>query len=305
MIVSKRQSSPRAEPARSPGTPRFGGASVVRPRLLLNGALYLTLILASIIFIIPFLWAVSTSLKSPYDLTRIPPVIIPNPLRFENYPKLFEFVPIGRFALNTIFITVINVGAEVLVSAAVGYGFARHRFRGRETLFLILLAATMLPREVTAIPTFLMFNQVGAIDTYYPLIVPRLFGGPFAIFLMRQFFMTIPRELDDAATIDGASSLQIFRYIMLPLAKPALATNAIFGFIGNWNNLWDPLIYLNTSDKYTLAVGLTWFQSQGFNFGKEHWTMAYAILMTMPILLLFFFTQRYFMQGIVLSVSKS
>lgn len=271
---------------------------------LLRALLYVVVVGAAVVFMIPFLWALSTSLKSTTDLVRIPPILIPQPLRFENYPQLFEIVPLWRFAFNTMRITFINVVGQVLVSAAVAYGFARHRFRGRNLLFLVLLATTMLPREVTAIPTYLLFNKLRWIDTYYPLILPHLFGIPFAVFLMRQFFLTIPFDLDEAAKIDGAGSAQIFRYVLLPLSIPALATNAIFAFIGNWNDLWNPLIYLNSTEKFTLALGLTWFQAQGYNFSKEHWVMAYSILMTAPILLLFFFTQRYFIQGIVLTANK-
>jgi multiple sugar transport system permease protein len=239
-------------------------------------------------------------------MTTIPPTWVPRVPQWQNYLFVTQVTPFLIFARNTVVLTLVNIVGEVVVGAAVAYGFARFRFRGRDVLFLVLLSRMMLPREVTIIPQYLLFNALGWLDTYWPLIVPHwLAGSSFGVFLLRQFFLTIPREYDDAARVDGASSWQIFWRVLLPLAKPALASLAIFAFIGNWNMLWEPLIYLNTTEKLTLAVGLTWFQTtQVGNMPKTHLMLAYSIMMTAPVVVVFFAAQRYFIQGIVLSGLK-
>jgi ABC-type glycerol-3-phosphate transport system permease component len=181
----------------------------------------------------------------------------------------------------------------------VAFGFARLRARGRDLLFLLLLATLMIPREVTIVPRFLLFSQLGLVNTLWPLILPAWFGYAFFIFLLRQFFMSIPRELDDAARIDGASSLRILVDIILPLSGPAIATVAIFAFIGNWTNLLDPLIYLRSTELYTLALGLNLFRGQ--NFTQFNLLMAVSIITLIPVLVVFFVSQRIFVQGVALS----
>jgi ABC-type glycerol-3-phosphate transport system permease component len=285
-------------------------AAAVQPRslvrLLGRGLLYALAIGAGAIFLIPSLWALGTSLKTPLETTAIPPTWVPKSPQWQNYVFVTQIAPFLTYARNSVLLTAVNVVGEVVVGAAVAYGFARFRFRGRNVLFLILLSRMMLPREVTIIPQYLLFNAFGWLDTYWPLIVPHwLAGSSFGVFLLRQFFLTIPREYDDAARVDGASSWQIFWSVLLPLAKPALASLAIFAFIGNWNMLWEPLIYLNTTEKLTLAVGLTWFQTtQIGNMPKTHLLLAYSIMMTAPVIAVFFACQRYFIQGIVLSGLK-
>jgi ABC-type glycerol-3-phosphate transport system permease component len=271
-----------------------------------RGALYVLAVGLGALFLIPYAWALGSSLKTPLEMTTIPPTWVPKAPQWQNYLFVTQITPFLTFARNTVVLTGVNIVGEVVVGAAVAYGFARFRFRGRNVLFLILLSRMMLPREVTIIPQYLLFNSLGWLDTYWPLIVPHwLAGSSFGVFLLRQFFLTIPREYDEAATIDGASSPQIFWHVLLPLAKPALAAMAIFAFIGNWNMLWEPLIYLNTTEKLTLAVGLTWFQTtQVGNMPKTHLMLAYSIMMTAPVVAVFFAAQRYFIQGIVLSGLK-
>jgi ABC-type glycerol-3-phosphate transport system permease component len=275
-------------------------------QLLGRGALFALAIGLGVMFLVPYLWGLGTSLKTPLEITAIPPTWLPKAPQWQNYPFVATVTPFLSFARNTVFLTLVNIVGELVVGAAVAYGFSRFRFRGRDVLFVILLSRMMLPREVTIIPQYLLFNRLGWLDTYWPLIVPHwLAGSSFGVFLLRQFFLTIPREFDDAARVDGANSFQIFWRVLLPLAKPALASLAIFAFIGNWNMLWEPLIYLNTTEKMTLAVGLTWFQTfQLGNSPKTHLMMAYSIMITLPVIVVFFTAQRYFIQGIVLSGLK-
>jgi ABC-type glycerol-3-phosphate transport system permease component len=189
----------------------------------------------------------------------------------------------------------------------VAYGFARFRFRGRNVLFMLVISTLIMPEEVTIISTFLMFKQIGWLDTWYPLIVPAYFGGgAFSIFLFRQFFLTLPKDMDEAAEIDGANSLRVLWSIVLPLSKPAIATLAIFAFIGRWNDFFHPLIYLNTTEKFTISVGLRFYQ-QSVTYGgpaTQHLLMAAAIATTIPIIVVFFIFQRQFVRGIVLSGIK-
>lgn len=261
----------------------------------------------SAMFMTPFLWALSGSLKTPFETTAIPPAWLPASPQWVNYRTIVTVIPFMTFARNTFVLTGANMVAEVISVSAVAYGFARFRFPGRDVLFLLLLSKMMLPREVTIIPQYVLFNYLGWLDTYFPLIVPHaLAGSSFGVFLLRQFFLTIPHELDDAARVDGASSVRIFWNVILPLAKPALAAVAIFAFIGNWNSFWEPLIYLNTESKLPLSVGLTIFQAGGAvgNLPKTHLLLAYTVLMTLPVLVVFFGAQRYFIQGVVLSGLK-
>jgi multiple sugar transport system permease protein len=242
----------------------------------------------------------------PFETTQVPPTWLPKVPQWSNYAFVVTVIPFVTFFRNTVLLTAVNIVGELVVGSAVAYGFSRFRFRGRNVLFLLLLSRMMLPREVTIIPQYLMFHQIGWLDTYWPLIVPHwLAGSSFGVFLLRQFFLTIPREFDDAARVDGASSFRIFWNILLPLAKPALASLAIFSFIGNWNMLWEPLIYLSSTEKFTLSIGLTWFQNYQIGSSpKTQLMMAFSILMTAPVIVVFFAAQRYFIQGIVLSGLK-
>jgi ABC-type glycerol-3-phosphate transport system permease component len=221
---------------------------------------------------------------------------------WSNYTEAFTLVPLGRFFLNTVLITVVAVLGEAISSAVVAYPFARLRWRGRDTLFLLVLATMMLPRQVTLIPVFIIFRTLGWLDTFLPLMVPPWFGVPFYIFLLRQFYMTIPRDLDDAATIDGCSRLGVFARITLPLSMPVLAAVSIFSFQFHWNDFFQPLIYLFSKENYTLALGLRFFQG---NYGTDwHYLMAASLVAMLPVVLVFFFTQRIFIQGVVFTGIK-
>lgn len=276
-------------------------------RLAARLALHACAVAIAAVASVPTLWALSTSLKTRAQVMVLPPEWIPNPVRWQNYLDLFAVptVPFGRFIQNSLLVTGLNVGGELVFGIIAAYGFARFRFAGRDGLFLLLLSSMVLPREVTIVPLFVIYKQLGWIDTLWPLIVPHWFGGAFVTFLLRQCFLSIPRDLDDAAKLDGAGALRILYSVLLPLAKPTIATAAIFVFIANWNNLWEPLIFLTSVENFTLALGMTWFRSSGGGVGTiQNLANAYAVLMTLPVLALFFSAQKYFVKGVVLSASK-
>ena len=263
---------------------------------------YLVLIALGIVFGFPFYWLVSTSLKVDTQLFVVPPVLIPNPVNWQNYPQLFQYLPFHRFILNTLFITSLTVGGVVFSCPLAAYSFARLRWRLRNVAFMVILATLMLPDQVTLIPQYLLFKQFGWIDTWRPLWVPAWFGSAFYIFLLRQFFMTIPNELEDAAKIDGAGYLMTYLKIMLPLVMPALAAVVVFSFIASWNSFLGPLIYVNSTMKMPISLALRLFQS--LHDAEYDLMMAASTIATLPVLLLFFFAQRYFIQGIVLTGIK-
>jgi multiple sugar transport system permease protein len=271
--------------------------------------LYVVVISSSSIFMLPFVYTLLSSLKTPSELFMYPPSWFPATPQPQNYAEVFNRVPFAAWLWNSLQISLISTVGAVLSAALVGYAFARFRFPGRNILFLITLSTMMLPVEVTLIPLYLMFARLGWLDTYYPLIVPSFFGGgAFLIFLMRQFFMTIPKDLDEAALMDGAGYLRIFWQILMPLSVPALATAAILTFMGRWDAFLEPFIFLNSSVKFTVAIGIRYFQAVAGNADsaehKEHLLMAASVMMTAPIITLFFAAQRYFVRGIVMSGIK-
>lgn len=264
---------------------------------------YALLISGVFVVMIPFLWMLSTSLKSLEDVWMLPPQWIPNPVRWDNYSKAFQVMPFFRYTLNTLLITVTCIVGTLFSASLVAYGFSRLKFPGRDALFFVLLATMMIPGQVTLIPTFILFKYLGWIDTFYPLTVPCFFGGgAFAVFLLRQFFMNLPVELDEAAKLDGCGPLTIYWRILLPLTKPALGSLAIFVFMGTWNDFMGPLIYLNSMSKRTIALGLNAFLGQ--YGGDWQLMMAAAVIFLLPCLVLFFMAQKAFIQGIVVSGSK-
>ncbi len=265
-------------------------------------ATYVALALLSALFALPFLWLLSTSLKPPAQLFRLPPEWIPDPFTWSNYPRALTAIPFFLYLKNTLYIAFFNVIATVISCSLAAYGFARIEWPGRNVLFVVLLATLMIPYSVIQIPQFLIFRNLGWIGTSNPLTWPNLFGNAFFIFLLRQFYLTIPQELSSAAKIDGASEFQIYWRIILPLAKPALAVVALFTFMNNWNDFLGPLIYLTDRESYTLAIGLYGFLSRV----KTDWgaLMAAATVMISPIIVLFFLTQRTFIQGITLTGIK-
>lgn len=244
---------------------------------------------------------------SDVEVAAYPPKLFPTVVQWRNYQQVWTAVPFGSWVLNSLLVSVVGTLGAVLSSTVVAFSFARFRYPGRNVLFLIVLSTLMLPVEVTLIPQYLLFRELKWLDTLLPLIVPEfLGGGAFNIFLMRQFLMGIPRDLDEAAYMDGAQSWQILWHIMMPLAKPALATIAVISIINHWNEFLQPLIYLNTVENYTLAVGIRFFQLAGIPnvLTMNHLLLAAAVIMTIPIVILFFMAQNYFVRGIVMSGIK-
>lgn len=260
------------------------------------------LIIAAAIFILPFVWMLSTSLKSKPQLFVYPPILWPIPMHWENYPLAVTYIDFALYLRNTLIIAVSATIGAVLSCSLVAYSMARIPWPGRNILFVITVATLMLPFQVTLVPLFLVFKNLGWVGDFRPLIVPHFFGSALYIFLLRQFFMSIPMELSEAARIDGANELRIYWSIIMPLAKPALATVAIFEFIARWRDYLGPLIYLNNQRLYTLSLGVYEYRSQ---YGAE-WAllMAASVLITLPIILLFFFLQKTFVQGIALTGIK-
>lgn len=265
-----------------------------------SGAAYGALVLLSTLFMIPFLWMLSVSLQDAQGVFAQPFQWIPRNPRWENYANALSAIPFGRYVLNTAVITASVLVLTLLSCSLVAFGFARLRFRGRDLFFAVCLSTMMLPGQVTMIPLYIAYARLGWVDTYLPLIVPSLFGSPFYIFLLRQFFLTIPREYDEAALLDGAGRLRIYWSIILPLARPALATVALFCFIGTWNDFFGPLIYLNSPEKATLTLGLNMLKSQIIGTGTIQWhiLMAASVLIMLPNIIVFFFAQKHFIRGI-------
>jgi len=255
----------------------------------------------------PFLWTVISSLKAPTEITTYPPVFVPERLRFENYARAWSKVPFLTFYVNSVIVTGLAVTGQVLSATLVAYGFARFQFPLRGPLFMLVIATLIIPWEVTIVPSFLLYKFLGWIDTLKPLIVPSWFGGaPLYIFLLRQFFMTIPRDLDEAAEMDGANSFRVLWQILVPLCLPAITTVAIFSFLQHWNEFIQPLIFLNSQENFTVSLGLRLFQTSPADPGepKEHLLMAAAVIASLPCIALFFAAQRFFVRGIVMSGIK-
>lgn len=261
---------------------------------------YAVMIVLSVIFMIPLAWLVSTSLKEQGQVFAYPPIWIPNPIRWSNYAEALQRAPLLRWLVNTATITVFAIVGNVLTSSMVAFGFARLRFPGRGPLFILLLSTMMLPEVVTLIPRFILFKSLGWLDTFLPMIVPPFFGGgAYNIFLVRQFYLTIPTDFDEAARIDGASNWVIWWRILVPLSTPVLTAIAIFSFVYHWNDFLHPLLYLFTEDKKTLALGLRAF----INPYDASWqiSMAAAMFLVVPIMIIFFLGQRYFIRGVVMT----
>jgi len=254
----------------------------------------------AVLFVVPFAWMLSTSLKEEAQAFVFPPIWIPDPVKWSTYLDVFTIQPTGLFLRNTVIVAGLAVLGDVLSSSLVAFGFARLRFRGRDKLFILLLATLMLPQHVTLIPHYILFRLLGWVNTWLPLIVPYWFSTPLAVFLLRQFFLTISYEVDDAARIDGAGFLDLFWRIALPLAKPAIGVVAMMAIVTRWNEFTEPLIYLSTKDQFTISVGLRAFQTEQ-NFLHVPVLMASSTVAVLPLIVLFFAGQRFFVQGISLS----
>jgi multiple sugar transport system permease protein len=266
---------------------------------------YVILTVLAVLYAMPFVWMVSLSLKPFTDINQIPPSLIPSRLAWENYPAaLFQpMLYFPQFFINTIYYVVLAVLGELLSSAIVAYGFARIPFRGSNVLFTLVLSTMMLPSQVTLIPEYVIFKQINWIDTYLPLIVPSWFGVAFYIFLFRQFFLTIPRDIDDAAMIDGASHFDILFRIMIPLSVPAVITCVALAVVNRWNDFFGPLVYINTTQKQVLAVALTYFNVPN-QATYQNLLMAAAVVTVLPVILIFLFLQDYFVQGVTMTGLK-
>ncbi len=260
------------------------------------------LILVTILYMLPFLWMLSTSLKADQDLYLFPPKLIPIPPVFQNYKNATEYFPFFRYFGNSLIITFGTVVGTLLSCPLVAYSFSKLHWKGRDLFFYIMIGSIMLPFAATMIPQFIIFKKLGWVNTFLPLIVPSFFGTPLYIFLLRQFFQTIPDELLDAARVDGASEIQIYSRIMLPLSKPVLLLIMLFQFLASWNNYLGPLIYLTDENKYPLSLGLPQFLNR---YGTHwNWMMAAGTISIIPTLIFFFFAQKYLIEGIKLSGIK-
>ncbi|MXZ23736.1 MAG: carbohydrate ABC transporter permease [Caldilineaceae bacterium SB0665_bin_21] len=264
---------------------------------------YTCLVVGTVVIMIPFFWMITTSLKKSGTEFTFPIEWLPNPPRWKNYVDGWTVLPFNRWALNSVRISALAIAGSVISSAIVGFGFGRIRFPGRDALFMLVLATMMLPFPSVIVPLFLLFKRIGWIDTILPLTVPTFFGAnAFFIFLLRQFFRTLPLDLDDAARVDGCNTFHVFLRICLPLIRPALGIIFVFSFMHNWNDFLGPLIFLSHTTKYTLALGLRYFQSQY----RVEWAlmMAVSLIILTPNIVLFFLAQKYYIQGIVVSGVK-
>ena len=265
--------------------------------------LHIVLSIGAVAMVLPFVWMVSTSFKELSQVFVYPPEWIPNPFVWENYPKAFTSVPFGRWFLNSVLIALLVTVGQIATCSLAGFTFARMRFPGKNVLFLIYLGTMMIPHHVTIIPVFVMMNTLGLVDTFWPLIIPGL-ASAWGTFLFRQFFLTMPQELEDAAKIDGSSFFRIYTQIFMPLAKPVLATLGVFTFMGSWNDFLGPLIFLQSKDHKTLTIGLLQFRADFQGMGNWPVMMAGVVISVLPVLVAFVIGQKYFVRGIALTGIK-
>ncbi|MGC5773083.1 carbohydrate ABC transporter permease [Paenibacillus pabuli] len=290
---------PTAGPGASP--------SVNKRRLKIDAvsvASFIALLVTTFLMLLPLFFMVSTSLKSKKELLKFPPTFLPETWQWSNYREIFDTLNFSQMYMNSLIIGILTVVGTLFSSALAGYGFARYRGKGSNLWFMLMLSTMMLPYPAIMIPQFILFSKLNWIDTFLPLIVPAFFGSAYNIFLLRQFFSTLPDELFDAGRIDGCSEFRMWRQIALPLSGPALATVAIFAFIYSWNDLLTPVLYLSSSDKFTLPVGMSSFTSSRFRIPPWHLLMVASVLAMLPIVTLFAIAQKRFVEGIVLTGIK-
>ncbi len=271
---------------------------------MITAAIFTTLCIGGAVVLLPFFWMLSTALKPAEQVYLSPPVWVPIPPQFMNFWTALTRVPFYLYAFNTSIIVVFVMIGTLLSCSFAAYGFARLKAPGKDLIFMLVLGTLMLPGAVTLVPTYLMFNAFGWVNTFLPLIVPSFFGSAFNIFLLRQFYQTLPVELEDAAKIDGANPYRIWWSIMLPLSQPVLATVAVFTFVSTYNDFFTPLIYLSDESKYTIAVALSFFQGSPRIGPQMHLLMAAVTVSLLPPLILFIGAQRFFVRGIVMSGIK-
>jgi ABC-type glycerol-3-phosphate transport system permease component len=274
-------------------------------QLPLRIAGYVILLAVTLMMIVPFLWMITTSLKPSGTEFSYPPQILPTTFDWSNYVRLFTLVPFGRYFVNTLLITLMTVLGQMLICSMAAYGFSRLNFVGRDTIFVIYLATMMIPFQITLIPLYLMVYKLGWVNTYQGMVVPGI-SSAFGIFLLRQAFLNIPRDYQDAARIDGAGEWRIFTRIFLPLTGPALATLGVFAFMGTWTDLLWPLLIARNQNMRTLELGLAYFNATTSAFRQPNWPllMAGSVIVMLPVLIVYIFTQRYFVAGISLSGVK-
>ena len=264
--------------------------------------IYILLILGTLFCILPLLWLARSSLMTMQEIFSLPPKLLPKTPQWKNYIDMFTVLPFGRFFINTVFIVTINVIGALFSNTIIAYAFARINFRGKNIMFALCLSTLMIPTTVTMIPLFIEWKYLGGINTFAPLTVLSFFGNALYIFMLHQFFRTIPLEYDEAAFVDGASYPQIVLKIIVPMSKPALAVIAIFTFMTSWNDFMGPLLYLNDQDKFTISLGLKSFLSM---YGSQwHLLMAASTLAVLPLLFLYFFAQKYFIEGLTMGGLK-
>jgi multiple sugar transport system permease protein len=267
-----------------------------------NAVVYAMLIAGSLMFLLPLVFALTSSFKTNGQIMEIPPRWIPDPFHWQNYPEALTYIPFAKYTLNTLIIAVGAITGNLLSCTIIAYGFARLKAPGKNFFFILMLSTMMLVEPVRIIPIYIIFSKLGWVDSFLPMIIPAFFGSPFYIFLLRQFFMGIPRELEDAALIDGANRLQILWRIIIPNAKPALAAVAIFNFQGVWNDFLYPLVFLHNQNNYTIALGLSFFRSTySVQWG---YLMAASVVALLPMVIIFFLAQKTFIEGISFSGIK-
>lgn len=258
---------------------------------------YLVTTAGAVAMLLPFAWMISTSLKVENEIFTVPIKWLPSRVTFDNYVRALEIVPIFKCMLNTLIIAIPKILGEVFISALVAFGFSRFDFKGRNTLFMIMLATMMLPYEVTMIPTFMLWSGLGFSDSYVPLVLPAFCGSASFIFFLKMYFETIPKDYEEAAWLDGAKNFKVFRMVFLPLAKPALVTICLWSFMGTWNDLLGQLIYIDSQEKYTIQLALASFSSMT---GETLWgpLMAASFMALIPVIFLLLYAQKYFMEGV-------
>lgn len=265
--------------------------------------IHFVLIVLGAAMILPFAWMISTSLKGYHEIFRYPPKWIPDSPQWSNYLEVWKLAPFGRFYMNSVFVALVTTVGQVITGVLAAYAFARMEFWGRDKVFMLFLATLMVPTQVTLIPTYIVMSQMGWIDSYQALIIPFI-STAFSVFLLRQFFLTIPKELEEASIMDGCSKLRFICSVLMPLAKPAIASVSLFGFLGSWNSYLWPLIVINSNQMRTLPIGLRYFVSQQGGGSEWHYLMAASLIVMLPVLIVFFAAQKQFIEGIARSGIK-
>lgn len=294
----------------SPSTAGDSARPVYRRSFLLSaqrslGSLlkHAVLIFFGFFYVLPLLWMLSTALKTDQQVLAFPPVWIPDPVMWSNFIESFSFVPFAIFLKNSLVISGLTVIGALVSCILPAYAFSRLEWRGRDALFFLVISTLMLPYQVTMVPLYVIFNKLGWVDTLLPLIVPAFFGNAYFIFLMRQFFLGIPRDLSDAALIDGCNDFRILQHVILPLSRPVIMVVALFQFLGSWNDFLGPLIYLNDKNLFTVSLGLALMKS-AYGLSRFSLIMAATSIFVVPVIVLFFFAQKTFIQGITFTGMK-